>query len=167
MSTGYEPNIEGAITVLVDILTANAFTLTRQPYEPNYRGLVDAIIDLKEGFPIFAPTRVGFGATAFESVADGDAVYMRVVDGLVGKASAASGTIENATVIGFTDSAASPGDTFVDNTFRVSDNGDATKKLAFECTGITTATTRTMTVPDENGTIATQDFATAIAIALG
>jgi hypothetical protein len=65
------------------------------------------------------------------------------------------------------DTSVIPGDTFVDNTFRVSDNGDATKKLAFECTGITTATTRTMTVPDENGTIATQDFATAIAIALG
>lgn len=65
------------------------------------------------------------------------------------------------------DTSVIPGDTFVDNTFRVSDNGDATKKLAFECAGITTATTRTMTVPDENGTIATQDFATAIAIALG
>jgi len=54
-----------------------------------------------------------------------------------------------------------------DNGFRVRDNGDATKQLAFECSGISTATTRTMTVPDENGTISTQDFATAIAIALG
>lgn len=57
--------------------------------------------------------------------------------------------------------------TFSDGVFRVQDNSDATKQLAFECSGITTATTRTMTVPDENGTIATQDFATAIAIALG
>lgn len=57
--------------------------------------------------------------------------------------------------------------TFSDSTFRVQDNGDATKQLAFECSGITTSTTRTMTVPDENGTISTQDFATAIAIALG
>jgi|31_taG_2_1085359.scaffolds.fasta_scaffold00070_62 hypothetical protein len=56
---------------------------------------------------------------------------------------------------------------FDDSLFRVSDNGDSTKKLAFECSGITTSTTRTMTVPDENGTIATQDFATAIAVALG
>lgn len=54
-----------------------------------------------------------------------------------------------------------------DNGFRVRDNADATKQLAFECSGISTATTRTMTVPDENGTISTQDFATAIAIALG
>jgi hypothetical protein len=57
--------------------------------------------------------------------------------------------------------------TFSDSAFRVQDNTDATKQLAFECSGITTATTRTMTVPDENGTISTQDFATAIAIALG
>jgi hypothetical protein len=57
--------------------------------------------------------------------------------------------------------------TFSDATFRVQDNSDATKQLAFECSGITTSTTRTMTVPDESGTISTQDFATAIAIALG
>lgn len=54
-----------------------------------------------------------------------------------------------------------------DNGFRVRDDGDNTKQLAFECSGITTATTRTMTVPDSNGTISTEDFATAIAIALG
>ena len=51
MATGYEPNIEGAIAVLRDLMIANSFTMTRQPYEPNYRGLVDAVIDLKEGFP--------------------------------------------------------------------------------------------------------------------
>ena len=58
MATGYEPNVEGAITVLIDLMTANNFTMTRQPYEPNYRGLVDAIIDVKDGFPVFSPTRV-------------------------------------------------------------------------------------------------------------
>ena len=57
--------------------------------------------------------------------------------------------------------------TFSDANFRVQDNGDATKQLAFECSGITTSTTRTLTVPNENGTIATQDFTTALAIALG
>jgi hypothetical protein len=54
-----------------------------------------------------------------------------------------------------------------DNGFKVRDDGDNTKQLAFECSGITTATTRTMTVPDSNGTISTEDFATAVAIALG
>ena len=63
-----EPNIEGALAILVDLLTANSFTMTRSPYENNMRGLVDALIDLKEGFPTFAPLQVGFNATAFESV---------------------------------------------------------------------------------------------------
>ena len=110
MATGYEPNIEGAIAVLVDIMTANGFTMTRQPYEPNYRGLVDAIIDLKDGFPVFAPSSDGFDAECFEDVADGDALYMRTTDGKVGKASAADGTIENALVVGFAKTAASTGD---------------------------------------------------------
>lgn len=44
---------------------------------------------------------------------------------------------------------------FADNVFRVQDNGDATKQLAFECSGITTATTRTMTIPNFDGTLAT------------
>jgi hypothetical protein len=113
MATGYEPNIEGALTVLVDIMVANAFTLTRQPYEPNYRGLVDALIDLKEGFPVFAPERVGFDATTFEDVADGDAVYMRTTDGKVGKA-LANGTQDQAIVVGFADTAATAGDDTID-----------------------------------------------------
>ena len=101
-----EPNIEGAIKVLVDLLTANGFTMTRSPYENNMRGLVDALIDLKEGFPTFAPLQVGFNATAFESVSDGDALFMRTSDGQVGKASAANGTLENATGVGFANAAA-------------------------------------------------------------
>ncbi len=47
------------------------------------------------------------------------------------------------------------GSTFADNVFRVQDNGDATKQLAFECSGITTGTTRTLTIPNFDGTIAT------------
>ena len=104
MSTAYEPNIQGAIAVLRDLMIANGFTMTREPYEPNYRGLVDAVIDLKEGFPSFSPLQVGFDATAFEDVSDGDALYMRTSDGQVGRASAADGTSEAATVVGFANS---------------------------------------------------------------
>ena len=106
MSTAYEPNIQGAIAVLRDLMIANSFTMTREPYEPNYRGLVDAVIDLKEGFPTFAPLQVGFDATAFENVTEGDALYMRTSDGQVGKATAADGTSEAATVVGFSNATA-------------------------------------------------------------
>ncbi len=43
---------------------------------------------------------------------------------------------------------------FADNTFRILDDGDSTSKIAFQASGITTATTRTLTVQDANGTIA-------------
>lgn len=53
------------------------------------------------------------------------------------------------------DSAITP--EFADNVFRIQDSGDATKELAFEVSGITTGTTRTITVPDSNLTIIGKD----------
>ena len=43
---------------------------------------------------------------------------------------------------------------FTDSIFRVIGSGDATKKVAFEVDGLTAATTRTLTVPDADGTLA-------------
>ena len=43
---------------------------------------------------------------------------------------------------------------FTDSTFEIKDNSDATKKVAFQVSGVTTGTTRTLTVPNTNGTIA-------------
>ena len=76
-------------------------------------------------------------------------------------------TIPNETGAMLTSASTIPGGTFVDDTFRISDNSDSSKKLAFECSGITASNTRTMTVPDTDGTISTESFATAIAVALG
>jgi hypothetical protein len=50
---------------------------------------------------------------------------------------------------------------FLDNKFEVKDNSDDTKKLNLQLSGITTGTTRTLTVPDKDGTIAvTSEVAT-------
>lgn len=55
--------------------------------------------------------------------------------------------------------------TFRDNKFEVVDNSDNTKKVALEVSGVTTGTTRTLTVPDKNGTIAvTSDLAAVSAL---
>lgn len=52
-----------------------------------------------------------------------------------------------------------------DNVFRVVGSADATKKVAFEVDGLSSVTTRTLTVPDASGTIAlTSDFASPPAI---
>lgn len=40
-----------------------------------------------------------------------------------------------------------------DNVLSIRDNGDTTKIMQFECSGITTGTTRTLTVPNASGTI--------------
>ncbi|MBM3273379.1 hypothetical protein FJY94_09140 [Candidatus Kaiserbacteria bacterium] len=47
--------------------------------------------------------------------------------------------------------------TFRDNKFEITDDGDTTKKLAFQCSGITTGTTRTATWPNQDGTVALTD----------
>lgn len=46
--------------------------------------------------------------------------------------------------------ATAEGTTFEDNVFRIIDEGDNTKELAFEVSGITTATTRTITMDDRD-----------------
>jgi hypothetical protein len=47
---------------------------------------------------------------------------------------------------------------FFDNAFRINDDGDATKQVAFQASGITTATTRTITVADNDFTIGPMGF---------
>lgn len=50
----------------------------------------------------------------------------------------------------------------LDGTFRIYNTADTTKKLAFDASSITTATTRTISIPDQNGTVAlTSDIPTA------
>jgi hypothetical protein len=48
-------------------------------------------------------------------------------------------------------------DVFSDANFTVYDDADSTKNLQFQLSGITTGTTRTLTVPNKSGTIATTD----------
>jgi microcystin-dependent protein len=56
--------------------------------------------------------------------------------------------------------AAPSASTFADNLFRIFDDGDSTKEVAFQVSGVSTGTTRTLTVPDASGTIAlTSDLA--------
>ena len=50
--------------------------------------------------------------------------------------------------------------------FTITDNGDATKIIAFEASGITTGTTRTLTAPNASGTIALTSDQWAIATAI-
>ena len=59
----------------------------------------------------------------------------------------------------------SPLSVFFDSLFKIRDNADNTKQLAFQASGITTATTRTVTVPDRdftaNGVLGTSQATTS------
>lgn len=74
--------------------------MAREPYAPNFRGLVDALIDLKEGFPTRRAGSLEIDLTAGETISQGQAVYINATDGKVYKA-IASGTVDQATVLGF------------------------------------------------------------------
>jgi len=53
-------------------------------------------------------------------------------------------------ITGITTTAVVSPATFSDSTFRIQDNNNATKQIAFEVSGITSGQTRTITVPDAN-----------------
>jgi hypothetical protein len=46
--------------------------------------------------------------------------------------------------------------TFIDANTYIVDNSDSTKKVQFQVSGVTTATTRTITIPDQNSTMVVQ-----------
>ncbi|RWL14893.1 MAG: hypothetical protein EOR57_31600 [Mesorhizobium sp.] len=61
------------------------------------------------------------------------------------------GTVDSATITSPTITGATMA--INDNAFTIRDNGDTTKVLAFQLSGFTTATTRTITWPDTDGTV--------------
>ena len=55
--------------------------------------------------------------------------------------------------------------TVADNLLTIQDNSDTTKQAQFQASGITTGTTRTVTLPDKNGTMAMTSDVTGITLA--
>lgn len=81
-----------------------------EPYSSNAEGFTQVLIDLKDtmaGKTVYAVA--GFGALAFENVTQGAALYSRSSDGKVGLARAA-GTLDEATVVGFAQTAKNIGE---------------------------------------------------------
>jgi uncharacterized small protein (DUF1192 family) len=85
------------------------------------------------------------GATTF------NAIKMNVTD----TASAAASKLFLLQVDGVDKVAIDKDGAFQDSLFAIADNADRTKRVQFQVSGVTTGTTRTLTVPDFDGTIAT------------
>ena len=123
------------------------------------------MINVEDGADVTDATNVNAAGAVMESDTSTSAMQF-VVDEDNMSSDSATKVPTQQSVKAYVDSQAGATE-FADNVFRVKDNSDASKKLAFECSGISGSTTRTLTVPDNNGTIGTEDFATAIAVALG
>ena len=102
---------------------------------------------------ITLPAETGTVLTTASSIANSNLANSSVTVGSTGIALGGSAT----TITGLS-SITSSAVVTDDNGFRIRDNSDNTKQLAFECSGISGSTTRTLTAPDANGTIATQAY---------
>jgi hypothetical protein len=141
--------------------------------------VVDATADRAINFPNAAGTVALLSSL---SVAGGSGLTYNSSTGAFGTSSIPNAQLANSTVtigstavaLGGTASTIAGLSSFTcnaivtnDDGFRIRDNSDNTKQLAFECSGISGSTTRTLTAPNDSGTISTESFATAIAVALG
>lgn len=83
-----------------------------------------------------------------------------VVTNTVAERTAASGVTVDGTLI------KDGGATVMDSTFYVVDNADTTKRMSFECSGISAGQTRTVTMPDGNVTLVTDPASYAVLAAV-
>lgn len=105
---------------------------------------------------LFRATDVSTGAAVWQEIAK-DAILDSHI-----AATAAHGA--TGAVMGTTNVQVVSNKSFVDDNTTFEDNGDATKKLKFQLSTITTATTRTLTVPNANTTLLGTDVAQIITL---
>ncbi|RTL25246.1 MAG: hypothetical protein EKK55_09740, partial [Rhodocyclaceae bacterium] len=123
-------------------------TVTNKTINSSTINIIDSLFTVQDGGDTtkrfrFEGSGISTGTTRLLSVPDADTT-------IVGTDS--TQTITNKTINSSTINIS-------DSLFTVQDNADATKQLRFEVSGITTATTRTLTVPNANTTIVGTDVA--------
>lgn len=163
---------EGALDKLTRIVQEMDYTNRRALLYPATAGIIDLVLPTPDAgyFLRWNTTEDGLENA---TVADTGSYVFDVGVGILAQTSALASTVRTLTgtanQILITNGTGETGNPTIgfDSTIRMSDSAlevvddmDATKKLKFQCSGITTATTRTLTVPNASGTIAlTSDFA--------
>ena len=106
------------------------------------------------------------------AVTDASGYSKVAVTYVTGAGSFSDGDASTVSFVRSGDTGAAGSSTPADNTFRIQDNSDNTKQIAFEASGITSGNTRTVTMPDSNvtlvssGAIVNADINASAAIAL-
>ena len=135
------------------VITPATTTATEIGYVNGVTSSIQTQLDAKAPLvsPSFTtPTLGAATATSIDNSGFGLTLGANTSGMTIGKAEATVTFPGNVTISGTFSPAVTA---FSDSAFRVQDNADATKQLAFEVSGITTGTTRTVTLPDVSGTM--------------
>lgn len=116
------------------------------------KAILDRLVSLQNGSDVDATYHTHDGRYFTETelgAATGTSGSMRIGDeDTYANFTPSAATVKGA-LAGIDSALASAGsDTFLDSVFRIQDDGDDTKEIAFEASAITTGTTRTITMPD-------------------
>lgn len=126
-------------------------------HSTNYPNLVGAVSTAYATAATATYTTFGGVSTGHSGLTVGATQYAEDTGSITETSSTTTtmlGTAESATTIRIAKAADSITE-FNDNEFKIKDNSDATKIAEFQASGITTATTRTFTLPDADGTVVT------------
>ena len=122
------------------------------------KSILDNLLTLQNGSDISASLHHHdsryFTKTQLQSTTNGSSGAKQIgVSGTPTNYSPATADVQ-AHLVAIDSALSSAGNEKSDSVFRIVDNGDATKKIAFEASGIATATTRTITMPNANVNLA-------------
>lgn len=143
-TTDTEPVRKGEFDTALDSISATGLALSDS-------GIVVSLDDYSIGF------RTVTGTAGEIDVANGNGVSGNPTLSLPTSLTFTGKTITGGTFTGI--SITSPTEVVLDNVFTIQDDGDATKQFQFNASGITTGTTRTLTVPDASTTLVGQGTA--------